>query len=219
MPVRPLVKRTNEDSAANVTLFDAAGNPVTLIGTLLPAAAFITDFANPARKSEFDPYHSCMAVVQIEHQEIHDGDSFTYRDVVSLNTGVSQDYLIETPNTSTWAHFGYELEGQSEVDLAIYEATDKTGTTPQTVFNRNRNSNNVATTLLSKGTSGGTTDGTLIMQRTSGSATSAGKFAAAVGEGQERVLRQGTKYIFRITSQGNGNKISIRLSWYEHVNV
>lgn len=219
----PLTMISDRGSGRNVLLYDADGNPISFIDGNLPVlvrggAVSVLDPDNALRKLIFDSVHKAIVVSQIEHKEIHEGNSFSYRDVITLGAAGVQDYLITTPNTTTWAHFGYEFEGQSEVLLDFYEGTDKSGVALQSnVFDRNRNTHNAATTTIHKGTSGGTVDGTLILSRVSGSATGAGKGGAQVGEGQERVLKQNTKYIFRLTSAGASNKISLRLSWYEHV--
>jgi hypothetical protein len=71
------------------------------------------------------------------HHEIHDGDTFMYHDVIdSLGTGVSQDYLITTPNTTAWLHVSHDVELSGAGTVEIYEAGDRTGTTIQTLYNR-----------------------------------------------------------------------------------
>lgn len=152
--------------------------------------------------------------------KIHIGKSFTYRDTIELDSTDIQNYLITTPDTTEWAHIGYEIDSNLKVTFELFEATDKTGTTLQTtVFNRNRNSSLEPTTIIHKDISGGTTDGTLLSSRTSGSASAAAKMIVQIGDVQERVLKQNTKYIFRITSGANSNVISARFSWYEHTDI
>jgi len=158
--------------------------------------------------------------VDLTQHQIHVGESFSYRDTQTLASAAVQDYLITTPNTTQWAHFGYEVESMYKVTIELFEASDKTGTTLQTtVFNRNRNSVTANTTTIHSSVSGGSTDGTLLMSRAAGSASAAVKILVQIGEAQERILKQNTKYIFRITSGANSNVISARLSWHEHVDT
>lgn len=102
--------------------------------------------------------------------------------------------------------------------VQIYEGSDKIGTTPQTVFNSDRNSATAATVTIHKGTSGGSTDGTLIWQRKSGSATQQSRSGMEASRNAEKTLKQNTKYIIRITSGTADNLTNLQLEWYEHTN-
>ena len=156
-----------------------------------------------------------LVVVDEPHNEIHEGDNYRYCDPTTLASGVSQDYLITTPNTAKWAHFTFHADGSDITSVFLYEGSDKTGTTAQTVFNSNRNSTNTAGVTVLKGTSGGTTDGTLLCSYSSGVKE---KLGASTDHNSEWVLKQNTKYLLRITSGAVGNKCNINLSWYEHTN-
>lgn len=159
--------------------------------------------------------HKLIAIDEV-HNEIHDGDTFRYFDAVTINSGSSQDYLITTPNTKKWAHFLFLVDGTAITTISLYEATDKTGTTGQTIFNANRNSSTTATVTVDKGTSGGTTDGTLLFTYSSGTATGSVGKTGADTHNDEWILKQNTKYILRIASGTAGNLCNLSLSWYEH---
>lgn len=160
-----------------------------------------------------------LKVVDYAHHEIHDGSAFYFHEVIQLGSAGVQDYLITTPNTKKWSHYGYDIESTTGgITVELYEAGDRTGTTLQTVINRNRNSTNLNTTTIHKGQSGGTTDGTRIAWVTSGTATAGGKQSGDVGTTHERILKQNTKYILRITSKAASNDIGVKISWYEHTN-
>lgn len=156
-----------------------------------------------------------LMILEYAHHEIHDGTFFNYCDVLALGNGAVQDYLITTPNTTTWPHFGYHIsfnDGQGTFEM--YEAGDRTGTTLQTVYNANRNSLTAATTTIHKGQSGGTTDGTRICWKTVGSGKSADGVAASASE---KILKQNTKYIIRLTNAiTTTNNASIEFNFYEH---
>lgn len=164
-----------------------------------------------------DASTEALMTIDYAHHEIHDGSMFSYDDVVTLGSAATQDYVITVPNTTKWPHFAFDIESTvGGLTMELYEATDKIPTTPQTTYNRNRNSAATATTTVHKGTSGGTTDGTRIGWRSSGTSTAAGKLSGRVGESTERGLKMNTKYILRVTSKTNANDISVGLLWYEH---
>ena len=170
------------------------------------------------RYLELDNLTRAALVVQIEHHRVHEGYSFTYRDVITLSSAAAQDYVLVTPVSVPYCHFGYEVASQLQITTEMFRGTDKAPTTIQTTFNRSEIALNNASMLLYKGSSGGTTDGTRILWRVDGSTTAGGRALVQVGEAQERILKPNTKYIFRVTSGANNNVISVRLSWYEHTN-
>jgi hypothetical protein len=157
-----------------------------------------------------------IKTIDYAHSEVHGGSSFYYHDVIALGNGASQDYLLTVPNTAKWPHFGLSIDGNDAgVTVEIYEATDRTGTTLQTVFNRNRNSTVAATTTVHKGQSGGTTDGTRIYWKRAGTRN----ISSSAGTAEERILKRNTKYIVRVTNLSTStNNVSTVLRWYEHTN-
>lgn len=174
-----------------------------------------TDPNDITRSPEFDPIFKAPIGIDVAHHEIHEGDTFTFCDVVALGNGGIQDYIITTPNTAKWAHLGYMIDFNDGAGIfEMFEATDKVGTTLQTAYNRERNSAKVSTTTIHKDQTGGTTDGTKICMRRSGSGKT---LSGTVGSGSERVLKQNTKYIVRLTNATTStNNVSVELDWYEH---
>ena len=173
-----------------------------------------SDPKNINRLPEYDQIFKAPIGIDVAHHEIHEGDAFTYCDVVALGNGAIQNYLITTPNTGKWAHLGYDIDFNDGAGLfEIFEATDKVGTTLQTAYNHNRNVTSLSTTIVHKDISGGTTDGTKICMRRSGSRSISGQ----VGSSAERVLKQNTKYIIRLTNlTATTNNLSFEIYWYEH---
>jgi len=141
-----------------------------------------------------------------------------YTDSVELDSAATQDYLITTPNTAKWGHMIFYLDGSAITQWQFYEGSDKNGTTAQTIGNSNRNSLTTATITIHKGTSGGTTDGTLAYQYKGGSSAGAARTGTDSGNNEELILKQNTKYILRVTSGTNDNLTNVRLEWYEHTN-
>ncbi|MCX6010364.1 MAG: hypothetical protein NTW48_10135, partial [Chloroflexi bacterium] len=134
---------------------------------ILNSAGVVTEVA---MVMPIDSMSLSAITLDTRHHEIHEGDLYRYTDSTTLGSGISQDYLITTPNTTKWAHMMIEIDGSAVTSFFLYEATDKTGTTLQNVYNANRNSANTATTTVRKGTSGGTTDGVLLVSYAGGAA-------------------------------------------------
>ena len=170
------------------------------------------------RVQEFDSIFKITIVIDTGHHEIHEGDHYMYSDQVDLPNMGTQGYLITTPNTTKWSHFLWKVSGAIGARVELFEGTAKTGTTLQTTYNNNRNSPNVAGTIIHKGVSGsvGVGDGTLIHISGFGSGSAGGESGETTRD-TEVILKQNTKYIFRVTNRGtNSNKVNIHFDWYEH---
>lgn len=185
---------SNSGAQLNITLFDEDGIPASV-----------------------DDITETLQIIDYSHHEVHSGSHYFYSDCITLGNGATQDYLITTPNTTTWLHFLFDIKGTLSTDISIFEAGDRVGTTLQTTYNNNRNSLNVSEATLHKGTSGGTTDGTDIHPDCFGTGV-AGGFGGVSDRSNEIILKQDTKYLIRITSNTNGNRLSVHFDWYEHVN-
>ena len=168
--------------------------------------------------SRIDLTTGAVETIDYAHHEIHAGSHFMYTDAVTLGEAGVQNYLITTPNTTKWAHMIFVMDGSAITTFELYEATNKGGTTLQTVGNSNRNSTTVATTTIHKGLTGGDSDGTLIHKFAGGSATNQSKDSSSTRNDEELVLKQNTKYILRVTSGTASNLTNVKLAWYEHTN-
>lgn len=158
-----------------------------------------------------------LQVIDYEHHEIHGGSAYFYTDSVELGNAGVQDYLLTTPDTTAWAHLTFQITGSAITQVQVYEAAGKSGTTAQTTQNHNRNSANTSGLTIHKGTSG-SGDGTLIWQRKSGSAQGQSRTGVEATHTGEIILKQNTKYIFRITSGTAANLTNALFDWYEHTN-
>lgn len=170
-----------------------------------------------------DTATGALVGIEIEHNKVHAGSSFRYTDSVTLASGSTQDYVLTVPNTTKWPHFTFAADGTAATTFQVYRATDRAGTTLQNIFNANENSTLTAGMTIHKGSSGGTTDGTLIFTYSGGLAAGGGGGGASI-EGastyaSERILKQNTKYIIRITSGTADNKCNFRAEWYEHTSL
>jgi hypothetical protein len=168
------------------------------------------------RTARIDYSTHALETIDYVHHEIHAGSAFFYTDSVELGSAAAQDYLITTPDTTKWGHFTFSGTGNAITQVQLYEGSDRTGTSAQTVRNANRNSVTTATITVHKGTSGGTTDGTLIWQRKSGASSAQSRSGVEATHEGEIILKQNTKYLLRITSGTATNLTNLALSWYEH---
>ncbi len=167
----------------------------------------------------FDGITESLSTIDYAHHEIHAGSHFLYTDSVSLNNEGVQNYLIVTPDTNTYAHMIFVLDGSAITQFQLYEGGDRLGDVLQTTGNSNRNSGKESTVTVYKGITAGTTDGNLIHQYKGGSASSQSRGESGTRNDEEIILRRNTKYLLKITSGTNSNLTNIRLSWYEHTNL
>ena len=167
------------------------------------------------RHLRLDTSTHTLQTIDYAHHEIHTGSHFMYTDSVELGAA-SQDYLITTPNTTKWAHMIFVMDGSAITQFRLYEGSDKVGTTDVAVGNNNRNSTTLPGVTIHKGTSGGTTDGTLIHQYKGGSATNQSRGESGSRNDEEIILKQNTKYILRVTAFAADTLTNIKLEWYEH---
>jgi len=172
--------------------------------------------------SNRDATTGAVKSIDYAHNEVHGGDHFTFTAYdTDTDDGDTLVYTIVTPNTTKWSHFIFQVDGQLVTQVDLYEADTRTNGAEQTVYNNNRNSSDTAT-LKIYAAGAGTADGTLIFKDYFGISTGGG-VNKITGGGQSRgdaewVLKQNTKYLFRIESHTDNNVISIKLSWYEHTN-
>lgn len=162
-----------------------------------------------------DSTSGAAITIAYEHAQIHAGLTFFYADSNTIGSGSSQDYLITTP-ANKYVHFVFNADGSAITSMYLYEGADRTGTTPQTIYNSNRLSATAASTTVAKGTSAGTTDGTRLVVYSGGTATNQSRSGADFGFAGELILKQSTKYLLRITSGTAGNLCNVNMRWYEN---
>ena len=160
-----------------------------------------------------------LQTIDYAHHEVHSGSHYFYQDSVELGSGGVQNYLITVPDSTSWPHMTFTMDGLAITQFDLYEDTDKSGSVDASskIFNNNRNSSNVAGVTIAKGLTGGTTDGTLIKTYKDGSSSGGSKTSSSTREG-EVILKQNTKYILRVTSGTAANLTNVKLEWYEHTN-
>ena len=150
-----------------------------------------------------------LRTIEIEHHEIHEGESFSAVYQATKDDAETLDLQITTPATE-YLHSVLEASSTLEAEVALYEAPTTSGGTAVTAYNRNRNSQNVAAATVAH-TPTVSAVGTLLAATTIGTGKSVGGNLRGISEW---ILKPSTKYLLRITSGSNGNIITATLDWY-----
>ena len=172
---------------------------------------------------EIDGSTHALKVILYEHAEVHSGSHYTFSaSNGDLDAAATLDFIITTPDTTKWAHMVGSVYGALHTRFEMFEDTTHTTNVAQSIFNNNRNS--VNTSGLTIHTSNDdVADGTLIFETEFGIDTGSGTNKRS-GGGEARadsewILKQNTKYLFRIESQTANNVVNLVLGWYEHTNA
>lgn len=220
MPLRDRPTKASPLQPVIVADIEAGTNlDVTLAGTKpgIGIPVLLTDPNDYSRQAEFDPVFKIPIVIDVAHHEIHEGDSFFYSEIGTLNLAATRDILIVTPNTTKRTHFTFYVTTTAETMLEFFEAvTTSNDGTPVTSFNRERASSNVAGTLLYHTPTVTDTGTRLIVEQVGNATGGAAKVGGNSLERSEFVLKTNSKYMGRATSSANGNDVTIFLDWYEH---
>ncbi len=170
-----------------------------------------------------DVFQGAPVLIDVDHHEIHCGDSFMATRTVDLGNGAIDTTIITVPNepgtgqTQKKYHMVMNISVEVEASIELYEGatTDADGTTiPQ--YNRDRNSAFV-TGLVITHTPTTPAGGTLIQAKQLGS----GKSSGGESRGQnEIILKNNTKYRLVVTNATTKNNyVSYELNHYIHPGV
>lgn len=167
-----------------------------------------------------DGVSSALMVVDPVHHEVHEGDHYKFCVInESLADAGQLRYILTTPDTTKLSHLVFDIVGSLKTKIQLYEDTTHTNGALQTSYNSNRNSSNLAGMTIHLALSD-VADGTEIDCYSFGSSTigvTGGRGGQSRGD-SEWVLKQNTRYLVKVTSGNNANNVSLKLSWYEHVN-
>lgn len=181
-------------------------------------------YENPV---EIDIATRVLIGIDYAHHEVHSGSHYFTGYSAALTSGQVLTIGITTPNTTKLPHM---LIGYNSADEALFElledVTSFSGGLSLTAYNSDRNSSSTSGLTLIAGHTGSNlitpTGGTVIFNEYYGEAGATPSRAGAGGGNRndnEIILKQNTKYLFRITDQSaSGNNSSITLEWYEHTN-
>jgi hypothetical protein len=178
-------------------------------------------FSDGTSPVEIDDATHVLAVMDYEHHKGHEGVRYIVEEGIALNNS-SKKYLIETPDSPTWAHLRITVSGSQDTSVLFEGEVSHTAGTAMLEVNTNGNSANTAGVVVTH-TPGGAV-GTPVQ-----------KFSARFGNAMlndedeiagnggvyttkdELILCQNGKYLLTVTAlSANTNNITVSLRWYEH---
>lgn len=173
-----------------------------------------------------DVISNLPVVIEYDHHQIHEGETFrlsTYTPSLAQNSvkELRLSVPIITAGTLNIAavcpHFRFEIVTSDAALINIWEGvTATTAGTERLPINLERNGTYVSKLKVFEDSSAPTTS-TMLWQ---GFTTVAKNNAGGIdGSANEFVLKSGTDYLFRVTSQASSNKVLTRFLWYEDLGV
>lgn len=205
------------DISGTVSLPTGAATSANQTNGAQIAQAYLTDENGVQSQMLGDTlYSGAPIVIDVDHHEIHCGDSFTTTRSVDLGNGATDTLIVNVPAATGGRlyHVTFDINTESEADFNIYEdvTTVADGTTISN-FNRDRNSGNTSSLVVTH-TPTTPTAGTNIYTEHWG----AGKTSGGETRGQkEFILKSSTKYRVTLTnSTTSNNYISWKINHYIH---
>jgi len=205
-----------------------------LFDSLPPGKHILIDLSGNVAK--LDSATNTMQVMEYEHHEIHDGNSFVahFDNTTSSDDDHRTAIGIVTSATTKWMHVIVSVIASSAAEFSLFEdpTINNDVGTQATIYNRDRNSDKESLTTDVSATPEANkfetyieanlatlTGGTLIEH----TLLAGGEGKKAIGGSsrgsQEFILKQGTKYVFELKNIGaTENRHEIHLDWYEHTN-
>jgi len=153
-----------------------------------------------------DAFTGALGVMDNDHREIHEGKSFS----VIGNTGslaAAAVYVVTllTPVASAGKYIHLRpaklLSTANLLAVQVYEGTSSTDGSAYIPINRNRNSSNLAGTVVTVGVAN-PVYGTIVGQDGAGAAGTGNASGGSAGGTQEIVLKPGTLYLVKFTNIG-----------------
>ena len=176
---------------------------------------------NRVNNSDFlDDVTLAQNAINYEHHEVHEGNHYEHEDFSTLANGAVLNLGFQTADTTKWLHFLYNVISTGQVEIELFEgATITWNGTNITSINNNRNSSNTSNLAQFQSNPTVTDPGTAISKISIGSSSNPNQgIPGALSRGNEKILKQNTVYLLRLTSRVNDNIVSRLLNWYEHTN-
>jgi len=160
-----------------------------------------------------------LQVIDFQHHEIHEGDHYFVNGTATLDQDDTLDFAVQTPDSTTWAHMLFKISSTEQTTFQIFETSDYDADGSRvTAYNNDRNSSNTSILTITKDPTVNS-NGTLLFEQSFGvTSTPTRSLSGETRADEEIILKQNTKYIFRITSAANDNIVSYDGKWYEHAN-
>ena len=162
-----------------------------------------------------DELTNSTTTIDHTHHEIHEGDSYHISNQQNIANAGSFNYLIVTPNTTTFTHLFINLVSQAEAQETFFEGVAVTDSgTALSSYNRKRASTNAAgvkvfltPTLVSSGA--------ILQIRNWGTGKNIGDIMRSENEW---ILNSGTTYMINAKNNTTSDNLTTTwLNWYEHI--
>jgi hypothetical protein len=217
---------SNGIQTKEVVLYDTDGNVIASVAGSTSGVRGLRVFIGAT-----DPISDLPVFVDYDHHQIHEGESWHWDVyIANLANGSNYDIVFTVPNITIpvgepvivrCPHFRYEVNANDLCNLFLFESptvTAATGTA-KTPINFERNgAYTPKLAILDQPTI--TVTGTQIDAEYLLSAATNQNSASNTGKSpHEFVLKNNTKYLFRISSLANGCDIHADFTWYEDLGV
>jgi len=166
-----------------------------------------------------------LQTIEYEHHEIHDGSHFFIVGYQDLAVNNVLDFTWQTPDTTKWVHWLWNISTEKETLWQVYENATATNPLANTLtpLNSNRNSANTSGTTikfelqsnLAAANADTSVGGATLIQ--SGISGSGKKTSGEESRTHEIIMEQNTLYCLRATATEAGF-INFNMHWYEHTN-
>jgi hypothetical protein len=178
----------------------------------------VDDGGHIGKQNEIDPTTGSLLTILQPAHKINEGDNYFISGFQVVDDTDDITFGVTTPDTDVTAHVTTLINATSQIEIYIYEAATFSGGTPVAPFNSNRNSAKTSVMLLSLAPTV-TDDGDLLSSQSSGKAgVNLSKAEGGLNSREFKLLlKRNTKYIFRTISRDDGNIISFRADWSEHI--
>jgi len=163
-----------------------------------------------------DTVEDTLVHIDYIHHEIHEGKFHTaIVKFESLGDAGIGDLYFKAPDTTVRCHvFGYfATEGLAE--FAVRRSATITASGSQITSYNNDHNSALSATAIVRSSPTITASGTLVGLTQAGGGKGSGVYGGSAGSRIEFIAKQGTIYIFRITSRAATNDGTITLEWYE----
>ena len=160
-----------------------------------------------------DPYTQTWIMVEEAHSKTHIGDHYYMKGFTDLTEAAPTLELYMVIPAGVEPNALGEFAAEGEMEIFIYENPTQTDVgSPFPVYNRNRNSTNTNSAIVTVGPTL-TDDGTLIWSTKVGSGRQSGGTSR---EGVEIILKEDTEYLVRVSKIAAGTLwFDYLFDWYE----
>ena len=166
-----------------------------------------------------------LQIIDYSHHEIYSGNHYFVVGFLDLALNEVLDITWKQPNTTTWTHFIWMIETESEYEWYIYEDVTPINNLSNNIIihNSNRNSNKTSGTIMKYTLFASLADANAETNITGATGIKRGiigsgkQLGGDVGRESEIILKQGSTYLLRGIAKGAGY-ITFDMEWYEHAN-